>query len=199
MTLLDSAHWKGAQAAAKMPFHLDGDAVPTSRTSSRRTWISLAEGIVERVERSILRIDGEAPITLKHSIPASFDLSALLGQRVRVTLLHVATVESGLTQTLTIAGCDGRVLVLGHSGEARAISHALGELQVYVALSQRPGGPMVFGTSRLQSLVREGDHIRVRDGDDAYVMQFESRRGREATYAIGAEELWRGPPLTMRG
>ena len=58
---------------------------------------------------------------------------------------------------------------------------------------------MVFGTSRLQSLVREGDHIRVRDGDDAYVMQFESRRGREATYAIGAEELWRGPPLTMRG
>ena len=57
---------------------------------------------------------------------------------------------------------------------------------------------MVFGTARLQSLLREGDHIRVRDGDDAYVMHFESRRGTSATYAIGAEELWRGPPSTKR-
>ena len=57
---------------------------------------------------------------------------------------------------------------------------------------------MAFGTSRVQSLVREGDHIRVRDGDEGYVMQFESRRGRDATYAIGADELWRGPPSTKR-
>lgn len=197
--MLDSHHWKGAEVAAKMPFHLDGDAVPTSRTSSRRTWISLAEGIVSRVERWALRIDGEAPVTLRHCLPPSLELGALHGQRVRVTLLHVATLESGLTQTLTITAQDGRLLVLGHSGEARAVSHCLGELDVYVALSQRPGGPMVFGTARLQSIVREGDHIRVRSGDDAYVMHFESRRGREATYSIAAEELWSGaPPSTMR-
>jgi hypothetical protein len=47
--------------------------------------------------------------------------------------------------------------------------------------------------------VREGEHIRVRNGGAAYVMEFESRRGREATYAIGVEELWRGPPSTVRG
>jgi hypothetical protein len=199
-TLLDSQHWKVASVAEKMPFHLDGDAVPTSRTSSRRSWISTAEGIVAKVERSLVWIDGDSFVSLRHSLPASFELSALLGRRVRVTLLHVASLEAGLTQTLTIAGSDGKVLAIGHAGEARGISHTLGGLHVYVALSQRPGGPMVFGTSRLQSLVRQGDHIRVRqhDDDDGYVLQFESRRGREATYAIGAEDLWRGPPSTKR-
>ena len=196
--MLDSHNWKAAHSAAKMPFHLDGDAIPTSRTSSRRTWISTADGIVSRVERGALAIEGESLVSLKHSIPASFDLSGLLGRRVHVALLHASTLDSGLTQTLTIGGWDGDPLVIAHSGEARGASHSLGSLQVYVALSQRPGGPMVFGTSRLQSLVREGDHIRVRDGDETYVMQFESRRGREATYAIAIEELWRGPPSTKR-
>jgi hypothetical protein len=182
-----------------MPFQLDGDAVPTSRTSSRRTWISTAEGVVARIEGARIGIDGEPTVSLRHSIPSSFDLGALLGARVRVTLLHVTTLDAGLTQTLTMTGCDGSLLVLGHSGEARAISHSVGDIDVYVALSQRPGGPMVCGTSRLQSIVREGDHIRVRDGRQSYVMQFESRRGREATYAIGVEELWKGPPSTWRG
>jgi hypothetical protein len=198
MSVLDSHHWKGAEVAAKMPFHLDGDAVPTSRTSSRRTWMSLAEGTVTLVEPFVVRIDGEAPIRLRHCLPPSFELGALLGQRVRVTLAHAATLDAGLTQTLSITGQDGRLLVLGYSGEARAMSHSLGRLDVYVAFSQRPGGPMVFGTSRLQSIVREGDHIRVRCGAEAYVMHFDSRRGRDATYAITTEELWSGAPSTMR-
>jgi hypothetical protein len=39
----------------------------------------------------------------------------------------------------------------------------------------------------------------VRSANASYVMELESRRGREATYAIGAEDLWRGPPSTLRG
>jgi hypothetical protein len=182
-----------------LPFHLDGDAMPASRTSSRRTWISTAEGLVGRVERGVIVIDGEPMVSLRHSITSSFDLAALVGTRVRVTLLHALNTESGLTQTLTVTGCDGSLIVLGHSGEARAITHVLGDLEVYVALSQRPGGPMVFGTTRLQSIVREGEHIRVRTDGGAYVMEFESRRGKDATYAIGVEDLWRGPPSTLRG
>ena len=200
--MLDSQQWKIAASpksgSAAMPFHLDGDAIPSTRSSSRRSWISTAEGIVERVERSVLSIGGDTRLSLRHSVPGSFELSGLLGRRVRVTLLHVASLDSGLTQTLTITGCEGRLLLIGHSGEARGTSHALGSLHVYVALSQRPEGPMVFGTSRVQSLLRQGDHVRVREGDDTYVMQFESRRGTKATYAIGAEELWRGPPSTKR-
>jgi hypothetical protein len=198
-TLLDSQHWRVARATGTLPFHLDGDAIPASRTNLRRTWISTAEGVVTRVERQAIVIDGEPAVSLKHSITASFDLGALVGGRVRVTLLNVATHDSGLTQTLTVTGEGGDLLVLGHSGEAKAVSHTLGDLDVYVALSQRPGGPMVFGTARLQSIVREGEHIRVRSANASYVMELESRRGREATYAIGAEDLWRGPPSTLRG
>ena len=198
--MLDSRRWKEAYEAAEVPFHLEGDAVPASRTSSRRTWISTADGVVAGVAPSVLRIEGEseAALSLKHAVPASFELGMLLGRRVRVALLHVSSVDAGLTQTLTISDGDANPLLIAHAGEARGLSHWLGSTLVYVALSQRPAGPMVFGTSRVQSIVRAGDHIRVRDGDETYVMQFERRSGREATYAIGLEDLWRGPPSTKR-
>jgi hypothetical protein len=202
--LLDSQYWKMVHADAQVPFHLEGEAVPTSRSNSRRTWISTADGVVDRVtsgagpQGSSLSVDGESRVSLRHSVSRSFELGPLLGRRVRITVLHVSSLDAGLTQTLTIAGYDGNALLIAHSGEVSGLSHVLGDLHVYVALSQRPGGPMAFGTSRLQSLVRKGDHIRVRDDDDMYVMEFESRRGREATYAIGIEDMWRGPPSTTR-
>jgi len=195
-----------------MPFQLDGDAVPTSRTASRRAWISTAEGIVARVSGGLMLIEGDAPITLRHALPGVADLCALLGRRVRTTLVHVSTIESGLAQTLTIAG-DGAVvapprrgrhqepkpLLIAHVGPVKGLTHTLGKTTVYVALSQRPGGPMVFGTSRMQSLVRAGDHVRVRDGDDErYVMHFTSRGASDASYVIVEEGLWRGPPSTRR-
>jgi hypothetical protein len=196
--VLDSRHWKTPEPAATMPFQLDGDAVPTSRTSSRKTWISTAEGLLARASSQSAWIEGEETISLQHSLPSHFDLCALLGRRVRVTLMHVHAIDSGTTQTLTIAGHDGRPLVIAHSGEVRGIAHRLGGLQVYVALSQRPGGPMVFGTRRVQSLVRAGDHVRVRDEADVYVMHFQAREGAKATYAIAEESVWRGPPSTRR-
>jgi hypothetical protein len=194
--VLDSRHWRSAEAVASMPFQLDGEAIPASRSSSRRTWISTAEGIVERVEGSTLRI-GETRSILRHSVPPTFDLAALLGRRVRTTLVHVATPD-GLTQTLTISGAGGELLLLAHVGDVRGVTHTLAKLVVYVALSQRPRGPMVFGTARLQTIVRQGDHTRVRDDGETFVLHFESRRGNEATYAIGPEDFWRGPPSTMR-
>ncbi len=110
--------------------------------------------------------------------------------------MHVA--EAGVAQTLTIATESGKPLLIAHAGPVRGLAHTLGATTVYVALSQRPGGPMVFGTSRVQSLVRQGDHLRVRDGDDVYVLHFESRGASEASYAIAEESLWRGPPSTWR-
>src|SRR5262249_21307952 len=157
-------------------------------------------------------IDDVDVVSLRHTLPACFDLAVLLGRRVRATLVHVATIDDGssptrtwhgpapasLTQTLTITADDGRPLVIAHVGGVRGIAPTLGQLQVYVALSQRPGGPMVFGTRRVQSLVRAGDHLRVRDGDDVYVMQFQARDGGRAAYAIVDESVWRGPPSTRR-
>jgi hypothetical protein len=195
--VLDSRHWKSAEAVAQMPFQLDGDAIPTSRSTSRRTWISTGEGVVLDVVGNALRL-GESRTLLRHSVPSSFDLGGLLGRRVRVTLVHVASLDAGLAQTLTIAGTEGEPLVIAHAGDVRGLMHVLAGLTVYVALSQRPRGPMVFGTSRLQTIVREGDHVRVRDGDEAFVLHFESRSGNAAMYAIGREDLWRGPPSTMR-
>jgi hypothetical protein len=182
-----------------MPYQLDGDAIPTSRSSSRRAWISTAEGIVARVAGDRVRIEGDSAITLRHSLPSVIDLCPLLGRRVRTTLVHVATCDGVITQTLTFNGAEKPILI-AHTGNVRGNAHALGKLTVFVALSQRPGGPMVFGTSRLQSLVRAGDHVRVRDeDDDVYVMHFASRGQGEARYAIAEESLWRGPPSTRRG
>lgn len=198
--MLDSRNWREAHEAAKLPFHLDGDAVPATRTSSRRSWISTADGIVARTRQGELCIEGDEGdvVSLKHSVSPSFELNMLLGRRVRVALLHVSSVEAGLTQTLTISDGEANPLLIAHAGEARGLSHWLGSTLVYVALSQRPGGPMVFGTSRVQSIVRPGDHIRVRDADETYVMEFESRKGSEASYAIGLDDMWRGAPSTLR-
>jgi hypothetical protein len=196
--LLDSRHWKLAPTAARAPFELDGDAVPGFQTATRRTWISTAEGILARVAGSVVWIEGDNAVQLRHSLPSSFDLGVLLGRRVRVTLVHAFGSDGGLTQTLTIAGCDGRALLIAHAGDVRSAAHQLGSLQVYVALSQRVDGPMVFGTRRVQSLVRAGDHVRVRHEGDGYVMQFQSRSGERASYAIACESLWRGPPSTRR-
>jgi len=150
-----------------------------------------------RQEGGALRI-GETHATLRHSVAPTFDLGALLGRRVRATLVHVASIDSGLAQTLTISGASGELLILAHVGDVHGLTHTLSKLVVYVALSQRPKGPMVFGTSRLQTIVREGDHVRVRDDGDSFVLHFAARLGNEATYAIGREDLWRGPPSTMR-
>ncbi|HEY2510947.1 MAG TPA: hypothetical protein VGI39_08830, partial [Polyangiaceae bacterium] len=170
---------------------------PASRTPSRRSSLSTAEGVVERVDGELVRIVGDSVTALRHSVPADFPLSLLLGRRIRVTLLNVADID-GLTQTLTITGADRHPLLIAHSGQVRGITHRLAALDVYVALSQRDGGPMVFGTARLRSIVRVGDHVRVRDGDETYVLQFESRSGSSATYALGLEDLWNGPPSTLR-
>jgi hypothetical protein len=114
-----------------------------------------------------------------------------------VTLLNVLDVD-GLSQTLTVTDSGSRLLLVAHAGQTRGVTHTLGKLHVYVALSQRTQGPMVFGTSRLQSIVRVGDHVRVRDGEEVFVLQFQSRCGSAARYAIGVEELWQGPPSTKR-
>jgi hypothetical protein len=191
--VLDSRHWKLAEAS--LPFQLDGDSVPTSRTTSRRTWISSAEGRITSVGEGHAFIEGEHSAALRHSLPAYVDLTPLIGRRVRITLMHTApslAADAGVTQTLTIAGTDGRLYVIAHAGHVRGNAHTLGKVSVYVALSQRPGGPMVFGTARLQSLVRVGESVRVRDGEDLYVMSFQSRPANgTAAYVITSGELSR--------
>jgi hypothetical protein len=175
-----------------MAFELDGDAVPTSHTSSRRTWISSAEGIAARIDGPRLWIDGETSLSLRHSLPDSVDLGPLLGKTIRATLVHVVAGDGSIAQTVTICSADGKLQIIAHAGVVKGTAHTLGSLPVYVALSQRPGGPLVFGTARLQSLVRVGDHVRVRDVDDEYVMCFTSRTMACATYVIANSKLWIG-------
>lgn len=192
--MLDSRHWKAAEPVASMPlpFALDGDGVPTSRSSTRRTWITSAEGVVAHVGDAHLRIEGEQVVALRYALPEGTNLLPLLGKRVRVTLVSTTAPDGGITQTLTLSGDDGRLYLVAHAGHVKGNAHALGKLSVYVALSQRPGGPMVFGTSRLQSLVRVGDSVRVRDGESVYVLHFQSRHsnGIAASYVIANDAVW---------
>jgi hypothetical protein len=190
--LLDSRHWKNHDTL--LPFQLDGDAVPTSRTASRRTWITSVEGGVSRVGEAHAWITGEHDVALRHTLPAEVDLTPLIGRRARVTIVNTAAPDGGVTQSLTITGTggDARLYLVAHAGHVKGNAHMLGKLPVYVALSQRPGGPLVFGTARLQSLVRVGDSVKARDGDDTYVLRYQSRpTSGNVAYVIANLEVWR--------
>ena len=59
------------------------------------------------------------------------------------------------------------------------------------ALSQRPGGPMTFGTNKLQYVVHVGRHVRVSDERGEYVVHLEARNALNyVAYLIADRGLW---------
>jgi hypothetical protein len=128
--VLDSRHWKFSDPAPTMAFELDGDDVPTSHTSSRRTWICSAEGVATKIEGARLWIEGESTLSLRHSLPATVDLKPLLGKTIRATLVHVVANDGSIAQTLTICSADGRLQIIAHAGVVKGTAHTLGTLPV---------------------------------------------------------------------
>jgi hypothetical protein len=128
-------------------------------------------------------------------------LASLLGQRLTLSLREEPSASGPRAQTLVIAGRGGRsdavtrlVARFGPAGEEHSLG---GTLRVRAALSQRPGGPMTFGTDRLQYVVHVGRHVRIRDGRDErgeYVVHLEARTDfGYVAYAIVDGALWVRP------
>jgi hypothetical protein len=192
-TVVDSQpSWKCVEAVPAIWFALDtGVNIPRAR--ARRLSIRTAEGRVESVGDGQLSIEDVRQAVLDFDLPSAIDLSPLVGTRARVTLRDEPLALGPSGQLLTISDADGRARVVACYGDARDGAHVLGDTRVRVALSQRAGGPVVFGTSQLQCIVHIGGHVEVRDRGGAWIMHVVARTAAGyAAYVIVERTLWRG-------
>ena len=190
--MLDSQPWKCVEAAAAILFALEGESSVRSRRRPRRLSIHTAEGRASSLETGrIFLTEGDAA-SLRFDLPEQIDLAPLLGQRVHVTLRDEPLPLGPMGQLLTIADDTGRVRMLAHFGTADGELHALGTMSVRVALSQRPHGPIVFGTEQLQCAVHVGEQVEISDASGQYVMHLVARTAAGyAAYVIVDRSLWR--------
>lgn len=187
--LHDSQRWRRVEAIPPLLFRIEGVSAVRGGESGRRGWLTLAEGRVGdvRARRMVLTDD----VSLSYVVPSHVDLDPLRGAYVKVTLTDELADTGRRAQTLTIADETGRPLLLARFGSAGQV-HALGRSRVHAALSQRPGGPLVFGTERLQYVVHVGEHVRVREPVGEYVVCFVARTAHDdVAYVIADTTLWR--------
>lgn len=195
---LESAQWRCVEAMPAIGFTLEGRAAARARerAATSKTSIATAEGRVASVGDGRLWLveDGQPlreAFALKFSLPREVDLGALVGERVHVTLCNEPLAGGPMRQLLTLTDHTGRVRMIAHHGTAQGNVHALGATQLRASLSQRAGGPMVFGTSHLQCVVFAGEKVVINDGANAFVMHLVARTAAgNAAYVIVERSLW---------
>ena len=185
--------WKCVEAVPAIHFAFEGDSSVRPRRSARRVSILTAEGRVEAVEEGRLWLTDGHEVALTFALPDAIDLTPMIGSRARVTLRDEPLASGPMGQLLTISnGDDGRVRMIACYGTVQGSEHALGDMNVRIALSLRAGGPMVFGTSQLQSVVHVGEHVEVSDASGAWIMHVVARTASGyAAYVIVERGLWR--------
>jgi hypothetical protein len=191
--VIDSQRWKCVEPVPAFLFSLDGVSAVRARDSAQQGWLTVAEGFVSEVRDHHVVVGGE--VVLSHSLPACVSLAPLVGSRIRLSLHEEPSLGGPHAQTLVIAsrqhdsGAITRLIArFGPAGQEHALG---GTLRVRAALSQRPGGPMTFGTDSLQYVVSVGRHVRVSDERHEYVVHLESRTAHGyVAYAIVEHSLW---------
>lgn len=184
--------WRCVEAVPALEFHIDGTSAVRAREPSQRGWLTVAEGLVTEVHDRELVVGGD--VSVFHSLPACISLRPLLGTRVKVALSDEPSVSGPRAQTLVLTQLGGRVArvsLVARYGSAGRV-HSLGRsLELRTALSQRPGGPMTFGTARLQYVLHVGRHARVASPEGEHVIHFEARTAFDyVAYAIAERSLW---------
>jgi hypothetical protein len=139
-----------------------------------------------------LWIEDPDEVALTYALPEGIDLARLVGVRVRATLTNTPLPSGPKGQLLTLTDCVGRILMIAHYGPAEGNVHSLGATEVRAALSQRPNGPIAFGTAELQCLVHVGEHVEISDDRGSWAMQFVARTAAGyAAYVITDRRLCR--------
>jgi len=186
--MLDSQRWKCVEAVPAIAFSIDGLSAVRAKRGSRRGWLTVAEGRVDEVTERYLVL--EDAVRLVFSLPPRLDLRPLRGTHVQLALDDEPASGGPRAQTLSITDIEGRPRFIGRFGPAERM-HALGVSRVHTALSQRPNGPMAFGTDKLQYVVQVGEHVRVRELAHEYVVYFVARTAFDyAAYVIADTALW---------
>jgi hypothetical protein len=185
--VLDSQRWKCVESIPPLLFSIEGLSAVRGR-GGRTGWLTLAEGVVETVRPRHLVLEDD--VTLGYVLPPRVDLRPLVASRVKLTLADEPVVVGPRAQTLTVADATGRTLLLARFGKAGQ-AHVLGKSRVRTALSQRPDGPIAFGTDRLQYVVQVGEYVRVQEPGGEFVVCFLARTAYDyVAYLIVDRTLW---------
>jgi hypothetical protein len=186
--VLDSQRWRCVEAVPALLFSVDGTTAVRARDRAGRGWLTVAEGWVDQVdEHCLVFADG---VTLAFVLPPRVDLSSLEGRHVRLALNDEPSTTGPRAQTLSITDHDRRPLLAARFGPAGQV-HTIGRSRVRASLSQRPDGPMAFGTEQLQYVVKVGQHVRVCDGNADLVVHFVARTAYDhVAYVIVDRSLW---------
>ncbi len=178
---------------------------PASRVQEHReeAFTSTVDGVVQRVDAENLWLRaspagddaGVFDVCVAHELPPTIDLRPLVGRSVRATRVCEEGNAAHRARTLTINGHDGRVWLIARAGTVQGVTHALSarddEPGIRAALSQRPLGPLVIGTSDLQRLVQVGASalLRLPSGYVFCALFVERRADGTASYVIADEAL----------
>jgi hypothetical protein len=188
MTTVDSHKWRCVEAVPPIAFSIDGLSAVRAQSPQKRGWLTVAEGVVDKVYPEHLVIGDD--VTLSFALPERVRLEPLAGMHVRVALHDEVSHSGPRPQTLVMTDVRGRTLIVARYGPAGQV-HAIGSMRVRAALSQRHRGPMTFGTDVLQYLVQVGEHVRVRGPDSDLVVCFTARTAFDyVAYAIVDARLW---------
>jgi hypothetical protein len=186
--VVDSQRWKCVEAVPAIAFSVEGTTAVRAKEPSARGWLTVAEGVVERLEEQRLELDGD--VTLSFTLPARARLEPLVGSRVKLALREEPAGAGPRAQTLVVADERGRTRLVARYGSAGQ-THTIGMTRVRTALSQRPHGPMAFGTDRLQYVVHVGQHVPMRYAADEFVVSFVARTAFDyVAYVVAERALW---------
>jgi hypothetical protein len=189
--MVDSQRWKCVSRAEAVPpllFSVEGLTAVRGREPGRRGWLTIARGRVDDVGDHHLAVEGD--VILSYVVPSRVDLRPLRGAYVKITLNDEPTPAGPRAQTLTISDEAGHPLLLARFGPAGQ-THAIGKSRVRTTLSQRPEGPMAFGTEKLQYMVQVGEHVRVHEPVGEFIVHFVARTACDyVAYVIAHKSLW---------
>ena len=195
--VLDSQRWKCVEAVPAILFSVEGLSAVRGG-SPNRGWLTVAEGRVEGMDERQLVLDDD--VTLEFVLPPRIDLRPLMGAHVRIALDDEPPGAGPRAQMLTVADEAGRPRLIARYGQAGRV-HTLGAMRVRTALSQRPDGPMAFGTDKLQYVVHVGEHVRVREREPGteFVMHYVARTSYDyVAYVIAEAALWAPPRAALQ-
>jgi hypothetical protein len=176
-------------------FDIDGDRLAVHRTQRTRGTLTEATGIVKRIQedRLLLGTPGLSSevAVVGYTLPASVDLRALIGRRVRISLVEEPGPGGRRGQTLTVRTADDRVWLVARSGPARDVAYTLAGAVVRVSFSPSEGGPLVVSPPQARHIVGAGAEVRLRLGSNSYVVELVSRDPAGCgAYFIADDLLW---------
>lgn len=176
-------------------FYVAGPPAAVARILVGDRAFARASGVVKRITDAALVLGTPGSpvdeVTVGYRLPASIDLRALVGRRVRVTLDERITEDGIAARTLTIHTAGDRLWLVVFCGEPSDARHAVGDESLRVTMAPREDGPMVVAVKAMRHIVPAGGETRIAVGDRRFAAELVAREesGSVAYYVVD-DALW---------